>query len=166
MEVKGDRWKGHSFFHFYLLISLQILNVAQEENVLVKDNNLIETSPPVDQEEEELEFDNNSTIPTQSQKSIEVKMNEPFLRRVIDDTNLFPEEGPKGKNHATDPKKAQNKFIFLYLAEIINIECHSDIKCAKYKVGYIIREEFDSSHKSRITHLTPYVNFYWSYYPF
>lgn len=153
-----------SFIHIFL-ISIKILHAAEEEHVLVRDDNLIETALPLteDQEEAELEYENNSTIPTQSQ-TVEVKLNDTFLRRVVDNTSLFPQEGPKAKSHATNTNKAESKFIFLYLAEIINIECHNEIKCAKYKIGYIIRDEFNSAHKSRITHLTPYANFHWYTY--
>lgn len=49
----------------------------------------------------------------------------------------------------------------MYVAEIINLECHGEIKCGKFKVGFIVRHEMTSSHISRITHLTPYAHFDW-----
>lgn len=66
--------------------------------------------------------------------------------------------GLKREESVLPPSQKQ---IMLYLAEIINIECHSTIKCGKYKIGFIIRHQMTSDHISRITHLTPFANFFW-----
>jgi hypothetical protein len=81
-----------------------------------------------------------------------------FFTQASQNKSIFPDAQPR--------KEKKTKFlgteeVILYLAEIINIECHADIKCGKFKIGYIVRESLNSSHRSRLTHLTPFANFYW-----
>lgn len=76
------------------------------------------------------------------------------------DEDIFPVQKKDTKKKNND-NNVDNNIVMLYIAELINIECHAQIKCAKYKVGYIIRDKMQSNHKSRLTHITPYANFFW-----
>lgn len=85
------------------------------------------------------------------------KISYKFLKEVAHDPTIFPvSEGTPAIRKPTSSMK-----VILYVAEIINPECHSGIKCSKMKIGYIIRERMCSSHLSRITHLNPYANIFW-----
>lgn len=83
-----------------------------------------------------------------------------FFVQASQNKEIFPDMQPR-KDKEKKKKTIGDEEIILYLAEIINIECHADVKCGKFKVGYIIRESLNSSHRSRLTHLTPFANFYW-----
>lgn len=80
------------------------------------------------------------------------------IKNVIDDTDIFPEDEKLLVKGGGEQKK---KKIFLYVADIVNLECHAEVKCGKLKIGYIIRDNWPANHHSRITHLCPYANFSW-----
>jgi hypothetical protein len=96
-----------------------------------------------------------------SDAPVEFQITPAFLDRITQAEDIFPINQPKPD---PSPKKISceiNEKILLYIAEIVNLECHHSIKCSKYKLGYIIRERMSPSHKSRITHTDPFANFYW-----
>ncbi len=72
-----------------------------------------------------------------------------------------PAPAPAPASIASERVSQETKKIILYLAEIINIGCHADIKCSKVKVGYIVQQKMTSAHLSRIMHLDPFANFHW-----
>jgi hypothetical protein len=122
------------------------------DKIKIKDNPVIHDTQSISADQE---------IPQEPKIGNSIRITSDFIRRVQDEKDIFPiakqEKRPRVSENVCKFEK-----ILLYLAEIINLECHDQIKCSKYKVGYIIREKMDASHKSRITHTDPFANFYWS----
>ena len=96
----------------------------------------------------------------QPTKDDSIRITSDFIRRVQQEKDIFP-IGKQDMGPRINDNTCKYENIILYLAEIINLECHDRIKCSKYKIGYIIREKMAPSHKSRITHTDPFANFYW-----
>jgi hypothetical protein len=147
------------------------------EPQLDEGGNLTPTPTPPTEQQPLLEADEKSieATPLIQNKSSKPASLEPipsisigFLNKAATEDSFFPiNQEPAVCDVAEKPnilkeeKANPNSLIILYLAEIIHIQCHHKIKCSKFKIGHLVRDRMSSAHKSRITHLDPFANFYW-----
>jgi hypothetical protein len=63
-------------------------------------------------------------------------------------------------------KEKSGQKVFLYVADITNIECRCEIKCGKFKIGYFISDKDvpPAYHLSRLTQTCPSLDLYWHFF--